>query len=375
MEEEEKKRKTIVKDLLKELGPEKVFDVAREAATEYVYKLRKEEKISFSNPVEGEVPTIHLVRRTIPEIWEDTIMALLSIGQKVHTHYDPGHAEGKYESFPSLEATVTMHIQEPFSEPMFHMHFLAQQFGDYKAEMQGVKDHWVLNPSIVVDMIKKGRFNEISGHTGWLYSYSQRIRNYPYLDINANLKTINQLQSVIDNLTKNPLSRSAQCTTWDPRLDHNDGQFEGCKFDDYHAPCLQRLWFRLVPFKEGYKLNLNTHWRSRDHLKAVPHNIFGLLEGIAEPMKLELQEALKAPIERGRYVDINDSLHLYGHYYDPRRQGVDAEGYIEDIFRVTRGEDIKDRLILPGTPIHEMTLETIETEYKTRISNPDFGRG
>lgn len=372
---EGKVRKTVIKDLLKELGPEKVFNEARKAAREYVYYLKRKGEISFSEPSYGDVPTVHIVRKTLPEIWEDTTMALLGIGQKVHTHYDPGHKKDKYESFPSLEATVMMHITKPFGEPRFHMHFLPQQFGDYKAEMQGVKDHWVLNPAIVVDMIRKGEFNRIKGHTGWLYSYSQRLRNYPYLDIKAKTKTINQIQSVINNLKKEPLSRSAQCTTWDPRFDHNDGQFEGCKFKDYHAPCLQRLWFRLVPFRKGYKINLNTNWRSRDHLKAVPHNIFGLLEGMAEPVRLELQKALKVPIEMGRYVDINDSLHLYGHYFDPRRQGIDAEGYLEDIFRVARKENIKDRLIIPGTPIHEMTLETIETEYKIRVSNPDFGRG
>lgn len=380
-----KRNEAVVKNLLDTFGPAETFELAQEVARQYVYKLKNQGEISFSEPVEGESPTIHVTRRTLPEVWEDTMMALMGIGQKVHTHYDPGHGKEKYESFPSLEATTMMHIQEPRGEPRFHMHFLAGQFGDYKAEMQGIKDHWVLDPKIVANMLKWGRFQEIEGHTGWLYSYSQRIRSFPYLNIEAKPKVINQLQSVIDNLTNNPLSRSAQVTTWDPRWDQNDGQMkyrtpypdgeiQEAIFDDYHAPCLQRVHFRLIPFKNGFKLNSNTHWRSRCHPKAVPHNIYGMIEGLIEPQRADIEKALKVPVTMGRYVDINDSLHVYGHYLDPRIQGKDAEAYLEDIFRITLGQPIEKRLIMPGTPIHEMTMEGIEKEYQERIANPDKGR-
>jgi len=374
-----------VKKLLKEHGPEKTFEIARQAARDYVYDLRSRGKISFSEPTEGEPPSVHVVRRTLPEVWEDMLMTIVGIGNLEHTHYDPGYKDKNFKSFPSMEVTGIMHIQEPRAEPRFHMHFLTSQFGDYRAEMEGVKDHWVLNPAIIVDLLKQGRFQEIEGHTGWLYSYSQRIRSYPYIDIEGKPQIINQLQSVIDNLVKNPLSRSAQVTTWDPRWDHNDGQMkfrtpypDGEKqkafFEDYHAPCLQRIHFRLVPFGKGYKLNPNTHWRSRCHPKAVPHNIDGMIEGLIEPQRADLEKALGVPVTLGRYVDINDSLHVYGHYLDPRMQGLDAEAYLQDIFRIAEGEPIKKRLILPGTDIHEMTLETIEQEYKERKANPDKGR-
>ena len=376
-------RKPVVKKMLEEFGPIETFNKARETAKGYVYGLRAQGKISFSNPVEGENPSIHIVRRTRPEVWEDTFMALVGIGREIHTHYDLGFGKKEFESFPSLDATVMMHIEEPFSEPLFHMHFLTGQFGDYRAEMEGIKDHWVLDPGVIVDMLKKGKFKEIKGHTGWLYSYSQRIRNYPYIDIEGNPQVINQLQSVINNFVADPLSRSAQVITWDPRWDHNDGQMkykdedgneQKAIFDDYHAPCLQRIHFRLFPFEGGYKLNPNTHWRSRCHPKAAPHNIDGMLEGLLELQRKDLENALKKPVVMGRYIDISDSLHVYGHYLDPRMQGLDAEAYLEDIFRIASGEPIEKRLILPGTPIHEMTLETIELEYKARKSDPDHGR-
>ncbi len=373
-----------VKELLKEHGPEKTFDLAREKAKEYIYNLKSQGKISFSNSIKGEVPSVHVIGDTLPSVWEDMSMAIIGIGNPEHTHYDPGFEEGNFTSFPSLEVTGMMHIHKPQGEPRFHKHFLTGQFGDYVAEIEGVKDHWVLDPSIVADSLKQGLFEEIKDHKGWLYSYSQRIRKYPFLDIEAKSQTINQLESVIKNLSKNPLSRSAQVTTWDPRFDQNDGQMkyrelygkdlEKAIFNEYHAPCLQRIHFRLTPHEGGYKLNTNTHWRSRDHPKAVPHNIFGIIEGLIEPQRKELEKALNAPISLGRYVDISDSLHVYGHYLDPRMQGLDAEAYLQDVFRIANGEPIEDRVITPGTPIHEMTLEGIEEEYKARVENPDLGR-
>lgn len=187
-------------------------------------------------------------------------------------------------------------------------------------------------------------------------------------------KTINQIESVVNKLLREPLSKSAQAVTWDPRWDHNDGQL-GVKWADYDSPCLQRFWFRLIPFEGGYKLNVNSNWRSRDHLKAVPQNIFAVTEGIHEKVRLQLQKKLGVPVEQGRYVDSNDSLHLYGHYYDPRRSGLEAESYLEDIFKVANGaQPIEKRLILPGTNMHDAMKEAIRWEYDNRIKNPDFGR-
>lgn len=364
--------------MLAKHGPEYVFQEARKLAREYILKLRQESKISFS---EGMHPSIHITRRTVPEVWEDTTMALLGVGAEIHTHYDPGYAKGKYESFPSIEATVMMHIEEPFSEPRFHKHFLGgwMGFGDYKAEIEGVKDHWMIQPDTVAKAIKEGKFDEIKGDERWNYTYSQRLRSYPYFDLNGELKTINQLNQVIKNLARDPTSRSSQCITWDPRWDHNTGEIKDkdgkpCIWDDYHAPCLQRFWFRIRPNEKGYVMHVNGHWRSRDHLKAVPSNIFGVTEGIFEHVRKGLQEALGKPVERGSYIDINDSLHLYGHYFDPRKQGLDAESYLEDIFRIAGGEPIENRLIMPGTDLHEMMVEDIEREYQERVKNPDRGR-
>jgi len=364
-----------VKEMLMEKGVSATFDEARRVAREYCYNLRRKGKIGFSDPEEAEVPSIHIVGRTLPEVWESTTMVLMGVGQTVHTGYDPRGDDGEYLSFPSMEATVAMHIQKPFEEPRFHKHYLGGflGFGDYLAEMEGAKDHWMITPDAVVDMIKRGKFGKIRDDPRWKYTYHQRLCSYPYLDIEGNPKTINQIESIINKLTREPLSKSGQAITWDPRWDHNDGKME-VKWADYDSPCLQRVWFRLISFKDSYKMNVNTHWRSRDHLKAVPQNIFAVTEGICEKVRLKLQDKLGVAVERGRYVDISDSLHLYGHYYDNRVQGLDAESYLEDIFKIVNGEPLEKRLILPETPLHDMAQETIKNEYDQRINNPDFGR-
>lgn len=367
-----------VKRMLADKGPIETFKNARDVAREYAYRLRGEGRLSFSDPSPRHFPTLHVSRRTLPEAWEDTTMAVLGIGSEIHTHYDPTDRRGGYTSFPSIEATVMMHIEEPFGEPRFHKHYLGgwMGFGDYRAEIEGVKDGWMISPATVARKMKDGTFDEIKGDERWNYMYSQRIRAFPFFDFHGELKTVNQIRQVIDNLRRNPTSRSAQCITWDPRWDHNDGQLGPFRWDQYHSPCLQRFWFRLQQdgTGAGYVLNVNGHWRSRDLLKAVPSNIYGVTEGIHEQVRRGLEQELGVPVARGSYTDINDSMHLYGHYLDPRLQGLDAESYLEDIFRIAAGEPITERVIAPGTDMYDIMMEDIEKEYRFRVENPDHGR-
>lgn len=377
-----------VAELIEKDGIEATFNKARELARNYVYDLRSKGQISFSDPEEGSLPSVHVISETLPEAWEKMTMAIIGIGQLRHTHYDPGHKTGKYESFPSMEVTGNIHLKKPLGEPFFHQHSIGgwMGWGDYHAEMEGVKDHWVMNPGIVVDLLKQGGFEEIKDHTGWLYSYSQRFRNYPFIDINAKPQTINQLQQVIENLSREPSSRSAQIVTWDPRWDHNNGQMKyreaypngdikSAVFKEYHAPCLQSLWFRLEDLGEGFGLNVNGRFRSHCHAKGLPPNFYGIYKGIVEPIRRDLEQALEKPIVLKRFHNTSDSLHVYGHYLDPRMQGKDAEAYLEDVWRISSGEPIEKRIVIPGSPMHEVYLEEIEKEYQERKANPNKDRG
>ena len=81
-------------------------------------------------------------------------------------------------------------------------------------------------------------------------------------------------------------------------------------------PCLQRIWCRLLANDAGeLTLNMNTHWRSRDLYKAWFMNVYALTDlqrTIAEGIARKRGE----PVRVGRYVDISDSLHIYGSYFD-----------------------------------------------------------
>lgn len=366
---------TKVKEMLDKEGPTKTFLEARKAAREYLGNLRARGEISYSDERDGDTPSVHITRRTLPEAWEAGIMALMGIGRELHTQYDIAK-DGEYVSFPSLDATVMMHIVEPQGEPRFHKHFLGgwMGFGDYKAEIEGVKDGWMIQQADVAEKIRGGKFQDIKEDKRWNYTYSQRMRAYPYFNLKGELKTVNQLQSVINTLLKEPGTRFAQCITWDPRWDHNDGQIDGAVWSHYHPPCLQRLWFRCGKNTGGeYVMNVNSHWRSRDHLKAVPSNIYGIIEGMIEHVRIGLQEKIGQPVKLGSYKDINDSLHIYGHYIDPRRSGLDAEAYLEDVFRIASGEPISERVIAPGTDMHDIMMEDIKKEYEFRKANPMFG--
>jgi len=84
------------------------------------------------------------------------------------------------------------------------------------------------------------------------------------------------------------------------------------KTDD--PPCLQRIWCRLVDGQHGELfLNMNTHWRSRDLYKAWFMNVYVLTE-LQRIIAEQIAQRRGQPVKVGRYVDISDSLHIYGSY-------------------------------------------------------------
>ena len=62
-------------------------------------------------------------------------------------------------------------------------------------------------------------------------------------------------------------------------------------------------------------LNMNTHWRSRDLYKAWFMNVYAFTE-LQRIIAEGISEKINRPVEVGRYVDISDSLHIYGSYFD-----------------------------------------------------------
>jgi thymidylate synthase len=86
--------------------------------------------------------------------------------------------------------------------------------------------------------------------------------------------------------------------------------------DTDDPPCLQRIWCRLVANETGeLSLNMNAHWRSRDLYKAWFMNVYALTD-LQRTIVEGISNKTGEPVKVGRYVDISDSLHIYGSYFD-----------------------------------------------------------
>lgn len=226
----------------------------------------------------NSIPVFHIEGRTLPEVWEKTVIEVWENGIDIKTEYD------KKEDPPSKDATVIMSIQEPMGEPRIHRAFPGglEDLEIYRQEVvDGIHDHWI-KP-------EEGK---------WTYTYHKRLFDYE-----TENEGIKQIDYIIDKLSQVPYSRRAQAITWNPKLDPPTED----------PPCLQRIWCRLAKAGEGFSLNMNTHWRSRDGFKASFMNIFALTD-LQRFIAERIQERIGRPVSIGRYVDITDSFHIYGSY-------------------------------------------------------------
>lgn len=228
-----------------------------------------------------DIPVIKVDGKTLPEAWEKAVMATWREGLDIRTEYD------KAGDPPSKDCTMIMVVNEPMKEPRIHRAFPGglEDLEVYRQEVVlGIHDNWI-KP-------EEGK---------WTYTYHQRLTGY---EIEG--EAIDQIAYMVKKLASCPYSRRAQGITWNPRLDPvtND------------PPCLQRIWCRLVKAdKDGYLLNMNTHWRSRDAYKASFMNIYAITD-LQRVMAEDISRELGSRVSVGRYVDISDSFHIYGSYFN-----------------------------------------------------------
>lgn len=246
-----------------------------------------------------DIPVISLKAGCLPEAWEKAVLAVWDNGVEVRTQYD------KPEDPPSRDATVVITVSNPFNEPRICKNFPGgpEELEAYRQEVVGgIHDHWV---------------DPAAGK--WTYTYHERLFAYcPVQDLrDANsprlFKKVDQIQYIVDYLSKVTHTRRAQAITWMPTADPAT--------DD--PPCLQRIWCRLLADDAGgLTLNMNTHWRSRDLYKAWFMNVYALTD-LQRTIAERIAERTGGPVSVGRYVDITDSLHIYGSYFDEVRREVE----------------------------------------------------
>ncbi|MEM1554207.1 MAG: thymidylate synthase [Thermoproteota archaeon] len=222
------------------------------------------------------IPVLKVNGKGIAETWENSLIALWRNGIRIKTEYD------RENDSPSIDATMIMVVEDPFSEPRIHL-CLPAGFKDLRKYVRevldGVHDHWI-DP----------------GGGKWKYTYHQRLFKYP-----DSRGPVNQIEYIVEKLSKAPYSRRAQAVTWDPGFDPNT--------DD--PPCLQRIWLRCTEEDGVLKLNMNAHWRSRDAYRAAFMNMFALTE-LQKRIAEMLSERIGRKVLVGQYVDISDSYHIYG---------------------------------------------------------------
>jgi len=235
----------------------------------------------------GDIPVLKVEGKSLPEVWEKSLVEVWNNGISIKTQYD------RPKDPPSKDATMILVIEDPFAEPRIHRALPTglDELEVYRQEVVlGVHDHWI-------------------GTHGWSYSYHDRLFNYK-----TSTSHLNQIDIVIDNLADCAYTRRAQAITWDPELDARD----------HEPPCLQRVWLRILEDpNNGLVLNMNTHWRSRDAYKAAFMNIFALTD-LQRLIAEEVSKKINIPVKVGRYVDIADSYHIYGSYFDQFKGFLDT---------------------------------------------------
>jgi thymidylate synthase len=284
---------------------------------------------------DGNIPVLIVTGQTLSESWEKAVIAVWDKGAEIKTEYD------KTSDPPSKDATVTVVIDDPFSEPRIHRNFPGGpvELEAYRQEVcDGIHDHWI---------------DPAAGK--WTYTYHERLFSYcPVSDLRdvsapKPFRAVDQIEYIVEKCSAALHTRRAQATTWMPTADPAT--------DD--PPCLQRLWFRILLDSDGTAvLNMNSHWRSRDLYKAWFMNVFALTELqriIAERIAARIDRSVKV----GRYVDISDSLHIYGSYFS--EVGPEIEKM--------RDGDFASRSWSTGHPAFQMLTEEAREKLS---SDPDW---
>ena len=264
----------------------------------------------------GDIPVLNIVGDTIPRAYERAITAVWEKGASIRTEYD------RPDDPPSRDATVMITVEDPFAQPRFHRSFADGLGGlsEYVMEVvHGAHDYWI-KPR---EEILKGTE---STDTRWTYTYHRRLAEYEMEG-----RVIDQIDYMIKKLSQTGYSRRAQGITWNTVLDPPTD----------HPPCLQRVWGRLLEDEEGRLVfNMNTHWRSRDLYKAWFENVIALTT-LMRTIADRISEETSREVRVGRYVDISDSLHIYGSYF--REIEGDEEKGVKSFFERLESRSFEER--------------------------------
>jgi len=213
------------------------------------------------------LPVVLVEGRTLPEVWERSVLEVWRRGVVIDTEYGER----------SRDCVMVMVVREPMAEPRIHVGGLVvgrlEDLDEYVGEvLEGTRDHLV-------------RLGKVP------YTYHERLFRYE-----VDSAVVDQIEYIVDKLSRAPHSRRAQAITWKPWVDTG--------IDD--PPCLQRVHCRVY----GERLVMQAMWRSRDAFKAAFMNMYALTLMQALIAK-RLSERLGRRVEVGEYIDVSNSYHIY----------------------------------------------------------------
>jgi thymidylate synthase len=262
-----------------------------------------------------QIPVLFAKGKSLAEAYENALVELYTNGGRMSTQYD------KVGDPQSIDATLNIIIEEPLSDPMIHKAFIGgiSDLREYVYELEGAKDNWIKNMDDPKD-------------TKWEYTYSGRLRRYGSWKESDKLvsgfkdnRIINQVDWVIDKLSKQPHTRQAQIVTWMCNLD----------MEAYDCPCLQRLWYRIVEEEGIYYLNCNVNFRSNDAVGAFPFNAFGFIMFNRDTIAKGISDKTGKEVKLARMNWQADSWHIYG---------KDIQGIKERLFDRIATSTFEDRV-------------------------------
>jgi len=168
---------------------------------------------------------------------------------------------------------MVLELPDPLGEPRYHRMIMALP-SDIESYIQevvaGSKDHLI----------------DLTDPNKWHYTYHERLTRY---DVPGG-EIIHQIDKMLAHLAQSPNSRRSQAITWKPWMDP----------EEKDPPCLQRLWCIV----QNGKLNMHTHWRSREALLASFMNILALTTW-------QQMFAERLGVEMGYYLEFTDNFHIY----------------------------------------------------------------
>ncbi|MBN1685523.1 MAG: hypothetical protein JW852_02665 [Spirochaetales bacterium] len=295
-----------------------------------------------------DIPVLHVEGDTIAQAYERALISLYENGIRMKTQYD------KEDDPPSIDASMNITVKDPWADPMIHKAFPGgiEDLREYVIELTGGKDHWVKNMDDKND-------------TRWEYTYHERLADWGTWKESGDRNNpgrrgapgtgVNQIEKVVEKLSKQPYTRQAQMITWMPFLD----------FEVYDPPCLQSIWYRLLKDEETWVLSTNVRFRSNDAWGANFMNMFGLTHFTRLLIADRLEKRLDGSVILGRLNWQADSFHIYG---------KDQEEFAGRFWNRLKNTDFEDRVFYFFDDVIQEIWAEAEEKVKEKIRKYDAER-